>query len=185
MYCFQVQFIKLGTSSRFSEKVIGTIAMPQEKQVIKRRRNYSKIALNPEQANSFLDSQVWIRVATLDERGEIWNLPTHFARIGDEICFDESPDSIMLKNIERNPNVCAVADTGYSYDDLVGTIIQGEARVLEDAETIGQITNSIKEKYALLTNRAPVQDFSARKFVAIKPYNPLEELSWNFGKGHL
>ncbi len=153
--------------------------------VIKRRRNYSKIALSPEQANSFIDSQVWIRVATLDENNEIWNLPTHFVRLDDTIYFDENLDSLILKNIERHPNVCAVADTGYSYDDLIGTIIQGEASVIEDKVTIEKIQRAITEKYALLTNRRPVQDFETRKFVSIKPYNKFEELSWNFGKGHL
>ena len=159
--------------------------MSENKEVIKRRRNYSKIALSTEQANSFLDSQVWLRVATLDSKEEIWNLPTHFVRLGDAIYFDERPDSIILQNIERDPNVCAVADTGYSYDDLVGTIIQGDASIVEDGETIDQITRATTEKYSLLTNRPPVQDFTARRFVKIQPYNSLEVLSWNFGKGHL
>lgn len=154
-------------------------------EVIKRRRNYSKIALSPEQAKSFLDSQVWLRVATLDSKEEIWNLPTHFVRVGEEIFFDEAPESIMVKNTERYPNVCGVADTGYSYDDLVGTIIQGEASIVEDKETVDQVSKALTEKYKLLTNRPPIQDFSSRVFVKIKPYNSLEVLSWNFGKGHL
>ena len=154
-------------------------------EVIKRRRNYSKIALSPEQANTFLDSQVWLRLATLDSKDEIWNLPTHFVRLGEEIYFDEMPGSINLPNIERYPNVCAVADTGYSYDDLVGTIVQGEASIVEDKEVIDKIASALKDKYALLTNRPPVQDFASRVFVKIKPYNSFEVLSWNFGKGHL
>jgi nitroimidazol reductase NimA-like FMN-containing flavoprotein (pyridoxamine 5'-phosphate oxidase superfamily) len=154
-------------------------------EVIKRRRNYSKIALSPEQANSFLDSQVWLRVATLDSKEDIWNLPTHFVRIGEEIYFDEMPGSIMLSNIEKYPNVCAVADTGYSYDDLVGTIIQGEASVVDDKESIEKVSKALTEKYTLLTNRPPVQDFNSRVFVRLKPYNSFEVLSWNFGKGHL
>ncbi len=153
--------------------------------VIKRRRNYSKIALSPEQANSFLDSQVWLRVATLDSKEDIWNLPTHFVRLGEAIYFDERPDSLILQNIEHTPNVCAVADTGYSYDDLVGTIIQGDASLVEDRATIEQVTKAITDKYTILTNRPPVQDFAMRKFVKIQPYNSLEVLSWNFGKGHL
>jgi general stress protein 26 len=154
-------------------------------EVIKRRRNYSRIALNPDQANSFLDSQVWLRVATLDSNEEIWNLPTHFVRLDDAIYFDEAPDSIMLHNIERYPNICGVADTGYSYDDLVGVIVQGEAAVVEDRQVIDQIAKSMTEKYAALTNRSPVQDFATRKFVKLQPSNSFEVLSWDFGKGHL
>ena len=154
-------------------------------EVIKRRRNYSKIALNPEQANSFLDSQVWLRLATLDSKDEIWNLPTHFVRLGEEIYFDEMPGSLVLKNIERYPNVCAVADTGYSYDDLVGTIVQGEASIVDEKETVDKVVTALRDKYAMLTNRPPVQDFASRTFVRIKPYNSFEVLSWNFGKGHL
>ncbi|MCL4518774.1 MAG: pyridoxamine 5'-phosphate oxidase family protein [Thaumarchaeota archaeon] len=154
-------------------------------EVIKRRRNYSKIALTPEEANAFLDSQVWLRVATLDSDQEVWNLPTHFVRIGDSIYFDESPDSIMLANIERYHNVCGVVDTGYSYDDLVGTIIQGDASIVEEQQTMDNVIKSMNEKYMLLTRRPPVQDFTNRKFVKIEPYNGFDILSWNFGKGHL
>ncbi|MDA4111394.1 MAG: pyridoxamine 5'-phosphate oxidase family protein [Thaumarchaeota archaeon] len=154
-------------------------------EVIKRRRNYSKIALSPEQANNFLDSMVWLRVATMDDKEEIWNLPTHFVRLGDDVYFDESQDSIMVQNIEKHPNICGVADTGYSYDDLVGTIIQGEASFVDDKQTTDQITKIMTDKYAGLTNRPPLQDFSTRVFVKLKPYNSFEVLSWNFGKGHL
>ena len=154
-------------------------------EVIKRRRNYSKIALSQEETNSFLDSQTWLRVATLDSKEEIWNLPVHFVRMGESIYFDESPDSIMLANIERYHNVCAVADTGYSYDDLVGTIVQGDAFVVDDKKTIESVVSAMNYKYVALTRRPPVQYFSSRKFVKVEPYNGLEVLSWNFGKGHL
>jgi hypothetical protein len=144
-------------------------------ELIRRRRNYSKIALTPEQANALLDSEIWLRIATLDPEGEIWNLPSHFVRLGDGfIYFDECPDSVILQNIETHRNVCGVVDTGYSYDDLVGTIIQGDASIVDDRETVD-----------LVTKRPPVQDFSKRKIVRMSPYNSLEALSWNFGKGHL
>ena len=117
-------------------------------EVIKRRRNYSKIAISQEETNSFLDSQTWLRVATLDSKEEIWNLPVHFVRMGESIYFDESPDSIMLANIERYHNVCAVADTGYSYDDLVGTIVQGDAFVVDDKKTIDSVVSAMNDKYA-------------------------------------
>jgi nitroimidazol reductase NimA-like FMN-containing flavoprotein (pyridoxamine 5'-phosphate oxidase superfamily) len=159
--------------------------VPDEKQVIERRRNYSKIALDADQANNFLDSQVWLRVASLDAKEEIWNLPTHFVRVDEAIYFDETQGSILLNNIERYPNVCGVVDTGYSYDDLVGTIIQGEASTVDDADTKDRIRKAMVEKYAMLTNRPPLQDFATRVFVKLKPYNRFEELSWNFGKGHL
>lgn len=154
-------------------------------EVIKRPRNYSKISISQEDAEKFLDSQVWLRVATEDSTKELWNLPTHFVRIGNDIYFDEAPDSIMLQNLANNPQCCAVADTGYSYDDLVGVIIQGEAEVVQDQVTINNVVGEITQKYKLLTGRAPVQDFSARKMVKIKPQESLSAVTWNFGKGHL
>jgi nitroimidazol reductase NimA-like FMN-containing flavoprotein (pyridoxamine 5'-phosphate oxidase superfamily) len=156
--------------------------MPKE---IKRKRNYSKIALSSEECKKFLDSQIWLRVATLDSNEEIWNLPTHFVRIGDEIFFDEEPDSILVRNIEKNNNICGVVDTGYSYDDLVGTILQGEANVVEDSSKIEEVKKGLNEKYAALTRRPPIQDFAKRKFVKLVPSNSFEILSWDFGRGHL
>lgn len=154
-------------------------------EVIKRRRNYSKIALSYEESKAFLDSQVWLRVATVDSDKELWNLPTHFTRLEDEIYFDEDPDSMIVRNVESNSNVCAVADTGYSYDDLVGTILQGEASIVEDKDTIEKVKASTFEKYKALTRRPPVQEYANRKFVKIVPSNSFEVLSWDFGRGHL
>jgi nitroimidazol reductase NimA-like FMN-containing flavoprotein (pyridoxamine 5'-phosphate oxidase superfamily) len=154
-------------------------------EVIKRPRNYSKISISQDEAEKFLDSQVWIRVATEDSAKELWNLPTHFVRIGNDVYFDEAADSIMLQNLANNPQCCAVADTGYSYDDLVGVIIQGEAEIVEDKATIDRAATEIAQKYKLLTGRSPVQDFSARKMVKIKPQESLSAVTWNFGKGHL
>ena len=154
-------------------------------EVIKRPRNYSKISISQDDAEKFLDSQVWLRVATEDASKELWNLPTHYVRIGSDIYFDEAPDSIMLQNLENNPQCCAVADTGYSYDDLVGVIIQGEAEVVEDKQVIDNAAGAIAQKYKLLTGRGPVQDFSARKMVKITPQESLSAVTWNFGKGHL
>ena len=122
-------------------------------EVIKRPRNYSKISISQEEAEKFLDSQVWIRVATEDTSKELWNLPTHFVRIGNDVYFDETPDSIMLQNLTNNPQCCAVADTGYSYDDLVGVIIQGEAEIVEDKATIDRAATEIAQKYKFLTGR--------------------------------
>jgi nitroimidazol reductase NimA-like FMN-containing flavoprotein (pyridoxamine 5'-phosphate oxidase superfamily) len=154
-------------------------------EVIKRPRNYSKISISQDEAEKFLDSQVWLRVATEDGSKELWNLPTHFVRIGNDIYFDETPDSIMLQNLTNNSQCCAVADTGYSYDDLVGVIIQGQAKVVEDKQVIGNVAGAIVQKYKLLTGRGPVQDFSARKMVKITPNESLSAVTWNFGKGHL
>jgi nitroimidazol reductase NimA-like FMN-containing flavoprotein (pyridoxamine 5'-phosphate oxidase superfamily) len=154
-------------------------------EVIKRPRNYSKISISQEEAEKFLDSQVWLRVATEDASKELWNLPTHYVRIGNDIFFDEAPDSIMLQNLANNPQCCAVADTGYSYDDLVGVIIQGEAEVVEDKQAVDDAAGAIAQKYKLLTGRGPVQDFSVRKMVKITPREGLRAVTWNFGKGHL
>ncbi|HKW04555.1 MAG TPA: pyridoxamine 5'-phosphate oxidase family protein [Nitrososphaerales archaeon] len=154
-------------------------------EVIKRRRNYSKIALSYEECKDFLDSQIWLRVATVDSKEELWNLPTHFVRIEDAIYFDEDPESLIVRNIESKPNVCAVADTGYSYDDLVGTILQGEASIVEDKKIIDLVKASTYEKYQTLTRRPPLHEFANRKFVKIIPSNSLEVLSWDFGRGHL
>jgi nitroimidazol reductase NimA-like FMN-containing flavoprotein (pyridoxamine 5'-phosphate oxidase superfamily) len=154
---------------------------------IKRPRNYSKISISEQEAEHFLDSQVWIRVATIDSSTkEIWNLPTHYVRIGNDIYFDESPDSIMLQNLSSNPQCCAVADTGYSYDDLVGVIIQGEAEIENDRETLAKYVSMVEEKYKMLTRRPPLQDFAARKLVRLKPSaESINAVTWDFGKGHL
>jgi general stress protein 26 len=145
-------------------------------------RNYSRIALTPAEANEFLDSELWIRVAVSSDDGRLLNLPTHFVRLGDKLYWDDAPDSLLVRSIRNNPHVCAVADTGYSYDDLVGIIMQADAHVIDSGPLVEKVYEMVREKYHRLTRRSPPYPPDGRVVVELRPRRALHEVSWHFGK---
>ena len=131
-------------------------------------RNYSSIGLDRNETLELIDSEVWLRMASVDQRGRIWNLPTHYVRVGDAIYFDEEHDSILVNNLRASSNVNAVVDAGYSYDDVKGVILPGTISILDDAKLEEKAALEIKKKYTSLTGRPPLQDFKRRVTLEFK-----------------
>ena len=143
-------------------------------------RDYSSIALSREETLSLIDSEVWMRIASIDSAGKIWNLPTHFVRLGDAIYFDEDPDSMIVSSI--GSEMCATIDSGYSYDDVKGVILRGPVRIVEDSQIAERVAEGITNKYAVLTSRSPLHDLEQRKIVEFRLPESPESLSWSYGK---
>ena len=145
-------------------------------------RNYSSITLGRDETLELIDSEVWLRMASIDGEGRIWNLPTHYVRLGEAVYFDEDPDSILIENLRARPNVNAVVDAGYSYDDVKGVILPGKVSTVDDPKLEQKAALEIRKKYIRLTGRPPLQDFSQRIFVEFKLPKTPESLSWHYGK---
>ncbi len=147
-------------------------------------RNYASIGLEHAEVLELIDSEVWLRMASIDHQGQIWNIPTHYVRIGNTIYFDEEPDSILINNLETSPSVNAVVDTGYSYDDVKGVILPGTVSTVDDREVEDLVALEIKKKYTSLTGRPPLQDFKERVILKFELPECPESLSWHYGKKH-
>src|SRR5581483_1598601 len=90
-------------------------------------------ALSREEWHAFLDSRPgWIVLTTLGRDGYPHSVPIGYFRLGDEVYMGCRADTQKLKNIDRDPRVSLLLESGRTMADIKGVMIQGDAAVLTE-----------------------------------------------------
>ena len=82
--------------------------------------------LTTEEAHAFLDSRPgWIILTTFDRNGYPHTVPIGYFRVGDEVFIGCRDATQKIRNIERNPKVSLLVESGSTMADLKGLMLQG------------------------------------------------------------
>ncbi len=91
----------------------------------------------------FLDANMKVQIATLDRDGAP-HLTTLFYVVQDgRIAFWTYGTSQKVKNLERDPRISALVETGTDYAELAGVSIQGKAELVRDPDGIRRIGSAV------------------------------------------
>ncbi len=95
-------------------------------------------SLTKEEAHAYLDSRPgWIILTTIGRDGMPHTVPIGYFRLGDDVYVGCRAGTQKVKNVERNPNVSLLVQSGGSMQDIKGLMIQGTATVFTDpADTL-------------------------------------------------
>ena len=89
--------------------------------------------LSLEETHEFLDSKPgWITLTTIGPDGYPHTVPLGYFRLGDDIVMGVRGNTRKLKNIEGNPKVSLLLESGKSRQDIRGLMVQGTATVHSD-----------------------------------------------------
>jgi nitroimidazol reductase NimA-like FMN-containing flavoprotein (pyridoxamine 5'-phosphate oxidase superfamily) len=89
--------------------------------------------LTQEEADAFLDRRPgWMILTTLDRNGYPHTVPIGYFRVGDEVFMGCRDKTQKIRNIERNPKVSVLIESGSTMIDLKGLMLQGDADVVRD-----------------------------------------------------
>src|SRR4029450_12642665 len=92
--------------------------------------------MTDQEVKAFLDTNPgWIVLSTIGRDGYPHSVPLGYFRLGDDVYIGCRAGTQKLKNIERNPKVSLVLESGSSRQDIKGVMIQGHATVHTDSET--------------------------------------------------
>ena len=95
------------------------------------------VRMTPQEVQAFLDTKPgWIILSTIGRHGYPHSVPLGYFRLGDDIYLGCRASTQKTKNIERNPRVSLVLETGSTMQDIKGVMIQGHATVYTDAENV-------------------------------------------------
>jgi nitroimidazol reductase NimA-like FMN-containing flavoprotein (pyridoxamine 5'-phosphate oxidase superfamily) len=84
--------------------------------------------LTREEAHAFLDSKPgWIMLSTIGPDGYPHTVPLGYFRLGEEIVMGVRSETRKLKNIQANPKVSLLLESGSTRKDIRGLMIQGMA----------------------------------------------------------
>ena len=88
--------------------------------------------LTPDEVIEFLDQRAeWAVLTSIDAHGYPHSVPLGYFRIGDSIYLGTHTDTQKVRNLERNPRITVLVETGDAYNELRGISIDGEAKQVQ------------------------------------------------------
>jgi PPOX class probable F420-dependent enzyme len=140
-----------------------------------------QIKLTPEEQAVFLRDARKAALATLDKDGFPHIVAMNFLARDGAILMTSYGKAQKVINIQRNPKVAVMVETGRTYSDLRAVMIRGECEVIEDTATVEATMHAIREKDAggAALPRGPIA--SAPKRVVLKVI-PKKIASWDHTK---
>ena len=101
------------------------------------------MSLSEEEVQDFLASNIKVQVATIGKDGAP-HLTTLFYVVQDgRIAFWTYGTSQKVRNLERDPRISALVETGQEYAELAGVSIQGKAELVRDPDGIRRIGSAV------------------------------------------
>jgi nitroimidazol reductase NimA-like FMN-containing flavoprotein (pyridoxamine 5'-phosphate oxidase superfamily) len=136
--------------------------------------------LTIEEAHAYLDSRPgWITLTTIGLNGMPHTIPIGYFRVGDDVCIGCRAGTQKLKNIERNPNVSLLVQSGSSMQDIKGLMIQGRATVFTEPDDLLRLGREAARWRGVPEEQWPTE---ARPGAAYIRVTPVKLISWDYGQ---
>jgi PPOX class probable F420-dependent enzyme len=143
------------------------------------------IAMTEEEVAGFLAREMKVQVASIGADGTP-HLTTLFYVLHDgRIAFWTYASSQKVRNLERDPRITCLVETGTDYFELAGVSLQGTAEVVRDAERVREIGTKVVTAMAggadLGEHGAELVEKQVGKRVAVV-VTPRKVASWDHSK---
>jgi len=148
------------------------------------------VSMTPNEVQEFLAASNILEVATLGPDGWPHLAPMWYVLEDGQVAFRSFTKSQKIVNLERNPNLTVLVETGHEYSQLRGVMIKGTARLITDPEYVLAIYGRLAAKYPM-SNDTPMEfDGAALEaaFGRFAPKNtvvivePVKTTSWDHTK---
>lgn len=133
-----------------------------------------------DEVHAFLDSRPgWIALTTIDRNGYPHTVPIGYFRLGDEVYIGCRAGTQKLKNIERNPRVSLMLESGRGMGDLKGVIVQGDAETLTDPDSLLRLAREAARRRGTPEPDLPTEPRRGAAYIRIVPRRII---SWDNSK---
>ena len=111
------------------------------------------ITMTQDEVQQFLSSNTVLEVATLGADGWPHLAPMWYVMDGDRVVFRSFTKSQKIVNLQRNPNLTVLVETGDDYSQLQGVMIKGTARLVVDPGYVLSIYGGLAAKYPMINDQ--------------------------------
>jgi general stress protein 26 len=142
------------------------------------------IKMSDEEINEFLKGRHTMGIATILPNGWPHLVAMFYGFFPDNsLGIWTYAKSQKVKNLERDPKISAIVETGESYSEIKGVSMLAEGEILTDKDSVLHIGRSLFERYFQYDKEGvPAEvEYMARKRVAIK-IKPIKIISWDHSK---
>jgi PPOX class probable F420-dependent enzyme len=145
-----------------------------------------QIVLDASELAELLDGERVAIVSSLGPRGWPHSMPLWFVARAGEVWIWTYAKSQKVRNLERDPRASVLIETGHEYGELRGAMIEAEAVLHRDPETVLGFAEELTLRYAegidsVEGDARAALEAQAPKRVAIQ-FKPVRTASWDHRK---
>lgn len=131
------------------------------------------------ETEAFLHEPHLCRIGTVGPGGTMHLVAMNYGFVDGVPAFWTYRKAQKVKNLERNPNIGMLVDTGKLYNELRGVHLMGTAELSEDPEVIAALWASMVQRYRMQGDN-PAES-SAPKRLVVKVH-VTKQISWDHAK---
>lgn len=106
-----------------------------------------QIQMSDDEVHAFLDGRHTMNVATLNHDGTIHLVAMWYALLDGDPVFWTFGKSQKIRNLERDPRITCLVETGVEYSELQGVELVGRGTVVRDRADIMEIGEAVYARY--------------------------------------
>ena len=114
-----------------------------------------RVAMTPAEVAELLAGQRKVQLATNGPDGFPHLVTMYYVLIEGQIAFWTYRTSQKARNLERDPRISCLVETGEQYFDLKGVLVQGTVRRIEDPAQVADIGRRVSEVVAAWSGEPP------------------------------
>jgi PPOX class probable F420-dependent enzyme len=146
----------------------------------------AEIRLTPDEQRELLESERVVVVSSLGSRGWPHSMPLWYVLRDGEVWIWTYAKSQKVRNLERDPRATLLVQTGHEYTELRGVMIEAEAEIHRDLETVSGFGKQLTVRYSegiesVEGDAAEALEAQAAKRVAIH-FHPRRTATWDHRK---
>ena len=136
--------------------------------------------LTPEEVNEYLDSKPgWIVLTTIGPDGFPHSVPLGYFRHDESVFLGMRDNTTKVRNVEANPKVSLMVESGSTMGEIKGVMIQGNGRVHRAPEKVLEIMRLGAAKRGVAEADLPSEARPGSVYVEVVP---VRTISWDYGR---
>lgn len=135
--------------------------------------------MTAEEIDAYLAQPHLCRIGTAGPAGSIHMVAMNYGFVGGLPSFWTYGKAQKVRNLERNPAIGMLVDTGKLYQELKGVHLMGTAELCDDPTVVAELWESMSQRYGIADQNSAAA--SAPKRLVVKVHAD-KVLSWDHAK---
>jgi PPOX class probable F420-dependent enzyme len=119
------------------------------------------IRMTDDELDAFLHARQTMNVATYNHDGTIHLVAMWYGFYDGKLAFETFTKSQKIKNLQRDPRITVLMETGDKYEELKGVEVVGTATVTDDPAVVMPVARSVVERYFAVDNPSDADTVAA------------------------
>ncbi len=142
-----------------------------------------QIRMTDDEIAAYLAEPHLCRIGTIGPTGDVHLVAMNYGFVDGRPAFWTYKAAQKTKNLERNPTLSLLVDTGLRYNELKGVSLTGTAELRDDPETLAAFAASMAERYGgALTGKTGSKAAASASKRVVAILHVTKTLSWDHGK---